>query len=101
MANTQAFPFQRYIKHELVRFKSFPIKHFNLHRNASESVSALKPVGSSIGLAASRAGFIGFVSMAAATAVAHQQQQTPAMQEEAAIVIRAPNDGWKIWRLKA
>ena len=37
----------------------------------------------------------------AATAVAYHHQQTAAMQEEAAIVIGATNDGWQIWRLKA
>ena len=34
---------------------------------------------------------IGFVSEAASTAVAYHQQRTPTMQEEAAIVIGAPN----------
>ena len=50
---------------------------------------SLRLLPSSTGLAASHAGLIGFVSMEAATAVAYHQQQTPAMQEEAAIVIRA------------
>ena len=118
---TQACPCQKSFSHALVVYtQAFSSRDcfkltFVINTNlplwlmTSKSVASLfqavdaafpKPVGSSTGLAASRAG-IGFVSMAFATAVSYHQQQTPATPGEAAFVIRAHDDRWQIWSLKA
>ena len=55
----------------------------------SRNISAI--LGQDTGHVVSRAWLIGYVSVAASTAVAYHEQRTPAMQEEAAILIGAPN----------